>query len=226
GVARRTRPSRRARAVAVPAVVPGLGRYGGCPPGRVARRADGDALRADGSAVDGAPGQGCAHALPRCAMLAVLSARMSDRPCLPARHRPRERCLEREGGRRDMSTVLHTESSPGLGGQEIRTLHEARWTAARGWRVILACRPDGLLLERARHMGIEAVALPMKKPWDVRAMARLLGLIRRERVSIVHTHSSVDAWLAGVAARAGRVPVVRTRHVSIAIRRGFNPVYT
>jgi glycosyltransferase involved in cell wall biosynthesis len=125
-----------------------------------------------------------------------------------------------------MNTVLHTEASPGLGGQEIRTLHEARWTAERGWRVLLACQPDGLLFERARQAGLEAVALPMRVAWDVRAMGRLLRLIRRERISIVHTHSSVDAWVAGLAARAVGVPVVRTRHVSIAIRRGFNPVYT
>ncbi len=42
----------------------------------------------------------------------------------------------------------------------------------------------------------------------------------------MHTHSSVDGWLGGLAARAARVPVVRTRHVSIPVRRGFNPVYT
>lgn len=35
-------------------------------------------------------------------------------------------------------TVLHTEASPGLGGQEVRTLNESRWTAERGWRVLLA----------------------------------------------------------------------------------------
>ena len=57
-------------------------------------------------------------------------------------------------------------------------------------------------------------------------MRRLVGLIRPERVSIVHTHSSVDGWVGGVAARVARVPVVRTRHVSIPIRRGWNPVYT
>jgi glycosyltransferase involved in cell wall biosynthesis len=125
-----------------------------------------------------------------------------------------------------VNTVLHTESSPGLGGQEIRTLHEARWTAERGWRVILACEPGGPLLEHARRAGLHAVPIPMKAAWDVRAVARLLRLIRRERVSIVHTHSSVDAWVAGMAARSAGVPVVRTRHVSIAIRRGFNPVYT
>jgi glycosyltransferase involved in cell wall biosynthesis len=125
-----------------------------------------------------------------------------------------------------MKTVLHTESSPGLGGQEIRTLAEARWTAARGWRVILACQPGGRLLERAREAGIEAMPLAMRGPWDARALLALLRLIRREGVSVVHAHSSVDAWLGGMAARAARVPVVRTRHVSIPIRRGWNPVYT
>jgi glycosyltransferase involved in cell wall biosynthesis len=125
-----------------------------------------------------------------------------------------------------MRTVLHTESSPGLGGQEIRTLHEARWTAERGWRVILACQPHGRLLERARQLGLEAVALAMRGAWDLGAVARLVRLIRHERVSVVHTHSSVDAWIGGMAARASRAPVVRTRHVSIGIRRGFNPVYT
>ena len=124
-----------------------------------------------------------------------------------------------------MNTVLHTEASPGLGGQEVRTLNEARWTAERGWRVLLACQPDGRLLERAREAGVEAVPVRMRGPLDPRGLAALVRLIRRERVSLVHTHSSIDAWLGGMAARLCRVPVVRTRHVSIAIRRGPNPVY-
>lgn len=124
-----------------------------------------------------------------------------------------------------MKTVLHTEASPGLGGQEVRTLNEARWTVERGWRVLLACQPDGRLLERARAAGLETAPLRMAGAFDPRALARLVRLIRRERVSLVHTHSSVDAWLGGMAARLCRVPVVRTRHVSIAIRRGPNPVY-
>jgi glycosyltransferase involved in cell wall biosynthesis len=124
-----------------------------------------------------------------------------------------------------MRTVLHTEASPGLGGQEVRTLNEARWTAERGWRVLLACQPGGLLLARARAAGLETVPIRMRGPLDPRALAGLVRLIRRERVSLVHTHSSIDAWLGGLAARLCRIPVVRTRHVSIAIRRGLNPVY-
>ncbi len=125
-----------------------------------------------------------------------------------------------------MRTVLHTESSPGLGGQEIRTLNEARWIAERGWRVIVAGAPHGRLLARAREAGLEVAPVAMRRAWDVRAIARLAALIRRERVSLVHTHSSVDGWTGGLAARAAGVPVIRTRHVSIPVRRGFNPVYT
>ncbi|MBI4241717.1 MAG: glycosyltransferase, partial [Candidatus Rokubacteria bacterium] len=58
------------------------------------------------------------------------------------------------------------------------------------------------------------------------AVARLAGAIGREGVALVHTHSSVDAWVAGMAARLKRVPVIRSRHVSIPIRRSWNPVYS
>ena len=125
-----------------------------------------------------------------------------------------------------MRTVLHTESSPGLGGQEVRTLSEARWTAERGWRVLLAGQPGGRLVEHGRMAGLEAVGVRMRGAWDLTAVCALQRLIRRERVSIVHTHSSVDGWVGGLAARAAAVPVVRTRHVSIRIRRRWNPVYS
>jgi glycosyltransferase involved in cell wall biosynthesis len=126
-----------------------------------------------------------------------------------------------------MRTLLHLESSPGLGGQEIRTLAEARWTAERGWRVLIAGQPAGQLCARARGVpGVEVIAVSMRGAWDPRALVALVRLIRRERVDIVHTHSSVDAWLGGLAARLAGVPVVRTRHVSIPIRQRWNPVYS
>jgi glycosyltransferase involved in cell wall biosynthesis len=125
-----------------------------------------------------------------------------------------------------VNTVLHTESSLGLGGQEIRTLTEARWMVERGWRVIVAGQPGGRFYERAQRDGLEAVVVPMRSAWDARAVHALQRLIARERVGVVHTHSSIDGWLGGMAARLARVPVVRTRHVSIPIRRGWNPVYT
>ena len=157
---------------------------------------------------------------------ALLSRRMSHRAWLSSRHRGGRRRAAGAARRRGMRTVLHTESSPGLGGQEIRTLNEARWIGERGWRVIVAGQPEGRFVTRAREAGLETAPLRMRSPWDLSAVARLTRLIRGEGVSVVHTHSSVDGWLGGLAARAARVPVVRTRHVSIPVRRGFNPVYT
>jgi glycosyltransferase involved in cell wall biosynthesis len=124
-----------------------------------------------------------------------------------------------------VKTVLHTESSPGLGGQEVRTITEARWTRERGWRVLVAGQPGGRFVERARDAGLETFAVRMRGAWDLPAAWTLACIIRRAKVDIVHTHSSIDAWVGGLAARLAAIPVVRTRHVSIRIRRRLNPVY-
>lgn len=41
--------------------------------------------------------------------------------------------------------------------------------------------------------------------------------MRERGVALVHTHSSVDSWLGGLAAKSLRLPVVRSRHVTIPI---------
>src|SRR3990172_6596191 len=78
----------------------------------------------------------------------------------------------------------------------------------------------------AAAVGVPAFPVRMKRAWDLFAVQRLVALIPGERVDLVNTHSSVDAWLGGMAARLARIPVVRSRHVSIPIRRRLNPVYT
>jgi len=124
-----------------------------------------------------------------------------------------------------MLTILHTEASPGWGGQEIRILTEACAFAKRGFRVILACQPESPLAGAARREGLPVRPLPMRSAVDVLACSQLRRLMRSERVDLVHTHSSIDAWLAGFAARSLRLPVVRSRHVSIPVKRERNFVY-
>src|SRR2546426_289625 len=124
-----------------------------------------------------------------------------------------------------MRTVLHTESSHGHGGQEIRTLAEARWLLGHGWGVLIACQPDSPLLTEARSSQIPVEAVRMRSATDVGAIVRLRRIVRERGVSLVHTHSSVDSWLAGMAARSLGRPVVRSRHVSIPIRRRRALVY-
>jgi len=123
-------------------------------------------------------------------------------------------------------TVLHTESSLGWGGQEVRIVTEATWLRERGVRVVLAAQPGSRVRAEALRVALETAAVAMRGAWDVPAVLRLARVIRREKVDLVHTHSSIDAWVGGAAARLARVPVVRSRHVSIPIRAGLNPVYT
>jgi glycosyltransferase involved in cell wall biosynthesis len=124
-----------------------------------------------------------------------------------------------------MRTVLHTESSQGHGGQEIRTIAEVRWLLGHGWGALIACQPDSPLFAEAKASGLPVEAIRMRSATDIGAVLRLRRLMRERDVSVVHTHSSVDSWLAGAAAKSLGRPVIRTRHVSIPIGRRRALVY-
>ena len=88
----------------------------------------------------------------------------------------------------------------------------------RGYHVTLACAECHSDHRAAlQRMGVRLVQLPMKRLLsplaDVRALAALVRLIRRERFQVVHTHMSKGALLGGIAARiAGAPVVVNTAH--------------
>lgn len=124
-----------------------------------------------------------------------------------------------------MRMILHTESSLGLGGQEMRIVTEARWLLANGWAGLIACQPESRLLVEARAAGLPVAIVTMRGPLDLRAMAALGRLMKEHRVALVHTHSSIDSWVATLAAKALSLPVVRSRHVSIPIPRRRALVY-
>ncbi len=119
-----------------------------------------------------------------------------------------------------MLTILHTESSSGWGGQENRTLHECVGLKKTfNERVIILCRPDSKLRERGAQAGIEVRTHRLKASHDIGAIGFITGLIKKERVDVVVTHSGVDSFLAGIAARLSmrRPVVVRTRHLALPI---------
>ena len=124
------------------------------------------------------------------------------------------------------STIVHTEWSKGWGGQETRIVSEALGVSARGHRVVIVARPECQILVRARAAGLTTYALPMRNGFDPRAIAALGRIIRRERADIVNTHSSVDSWVGGFAAKLTRTTLIRTRHLSAPWRRHpLNLVY-
>lgn len=118
--------------------------------------------------------------------------------------------------------LLHTEASPGFGGQELRILREAEGMRARGHNVILAVQKGGGLVEPARLAGFQVYEVPFKKSKAIPVLYFLLRLIRKHRIEILNTHSSIDAWLGGIAGKLSGIKVIRTRHLSTPIRAGLN----
>lgn len=118
--------------------------------------------------------------------------------------------------------ILHLEASPGWGGQEIRVLREAEGMRTRGNDVILGVMQGGGLIQEGCKAGFTVYPLNFNKAHWPSCLFQVLSLIRRHRIDLVNTHSSLDAWIGGIAARIAGVPIVRTRHLSTLIKPGWN----
>lgn len=120
--------------------------------------------------------------------------------------------------------ILHTESSHGWGGQEIRILTEARGMQDRGHEVMIATTGNAELLPAAAKLGLPTAVLPMRR----KGIPELLGVrawlaANHGRFDVINTHSSTDSWLVALSRLtiAGCPPILRTRHVSTVVNTSF-----
>lgn len=113
--------------------------------------------------------------------------------------------------------ILHTEWSKGWGGQEIRILGESQALIEAGHTVQIAAQPDGLLFQKAKEAGISVHPVRMHKGIAITSLLQLIRIIRKEQINIVHTHSSVDARIGGLAGRLTGRAIIRSRHLSTPI---------
>ena len=120
--------------------------------------------------------------------------------------------------------ILHTEAAAGWGGQEIRVFQETLLLLERGYRVSLICQADSPLETNCRSISnsrFHFKSIPMKKVMNLEAFVALYRYVSKNNFDIIHTHSSVDSWLGGIVGKLSKVPVVRTRHVSLPVKDFF-----
>ena len=118
--------------------------------------------------------------------------------------------------------IVHSESSCGWGGQEVRVLEEAAGMLGRGHRVTLLCAREARIFEEAGRRGVPAAALPIARK-SLRGLAAMRDWLARNRCDVLNSHSSTDSWLAALAL-AGMRPrpaLVRTRHISAPVPDNF-----
>lgn len=119
--------------------------------------------------------------------------------------------------------ILHTEWSDGWGGQERRIMSDLTGMAQRGHRVFLVTRRHARIGEEASRAGIPVYYLPLRSNLDLVSVARLAWRLRTLRIDVVNTHSGVDSWIGGLAAKLARTPaLVRTRHLHLPLKRNWH----
>lgn len=133
-------------------------------------------------------------------------------------------------------TLLQVVPELETGGAEQSALEIARAVVRAGGRALVASR-GGRMVSRLEADGGELVAMPAhsKNPLVMLgSAARLVDLIRREKVSLVHARSRAPAFPALWAAHATKTPFVATYHgiykapggVKGGLKRWYNAVMT
>jgi glycosyltransferase involved in cell wall biosynthesis len=115
--------------------------------------------------------------------------------------------------------ILQTETLRGWGGQQNRVLAESVGLNERGHKVVIACRQGSILSEKAKQAGIKVYELNMVKQGHLTNIPKLIGIIKNEGVDLVSTHSSVDSWAGGLAARLSGRRLIRFRQNLYTIGR-------
>ncbi|MBI2447861.1 MAG: glycosyltransferase family 4 protein [Candidatus Omnitrophica bacterium] len=101
-----------------------------------------------------------------------------------------------------------------LGGAQQNTLYTVEHLDKDKFDVTLICGSGGLLDEESDKKGVRVIFIPSLKarriiPWfDIIAFLKLWRICKKERFTIVHTHSSKAGILGRWAARLAGVPVL------------------
>jgi glycosyltransferase involved in cell wall biosynthesis len=129
-------------------------------------------------------------------------------------------------------TLLQVTPELETGGAEQTTLDVSRAVIAAGGRSLVASR-GGRMAARLQADGGVLVTLPMqsKNPATILLNAqRLAGVVRAERVSLIHARSRAPAFSAYLAARMTGVPFLATYHgvyqAKGPVKRWYNAIMT
>ena len=114
--------------------------------------------------------------------------------------------------------ILQINTERGWRGGEQQTLHLAGGLA-ESHRVVVVGIEGGDLVERALCAGLETATVPSDR--GLGGVRALRALVRSMRPRIVHAHASKSHQLARLATVGSGLPLVVTRRVAFALKRGL-----
>lgn len=122
-------------------------------------------------------------------------------------------------------SVLHVNTERTWRGGEQQTLYLLDGLKKRGYTTLLVAKEGGEMEKRARDHGHEVVTMRMRGEIDFSVPARMISLIKKHKINILHAHTShAHAYiqLAALPMRKRKPAVVVHRRVDFSIfRRSF-----
>lgn len=113
--------------------------------------------------------------------------------------------------------ILELESSKGWGGQEKRTVRLVNSLDKNKFKVYWAVSKDSKLFQNRENINAEFIPIEMKKSYDIKAIKKVIDLIKKYNIDIISTHSGKDAWVGAIARLFTKAKVIRTRHLQTPI---------
>lgn len=122
----------------------------------------------------------------------------------------------RQGRAGNLVKILHVITRSEIGGAQV-VVRELVRNLPAGYLPLVAAGEHGYLEEECARLGVQFHLVPglvrnINPLSDVSALFRLIGLIRREKIDIVHAHTSKAGVLARVACWLTGTPSVFTAH--------------
>ncbi|MGE5607226.1 MAG: glycosyltransferase family 4 protein, partial [Bacteroidota bacterium] len=118
--------------------------------------------------------------------------------------------------------ILQINSAKNWGGGEVYTINLCQKLIAKGYNVMLACRPGSDISRIALKNGITLLELPLTGAVDFRSAWKLSQYCRKNGIDIVHVHLARDYWIARyLKAILPGIHLVFTRHLLNPIRSTF-----
>ncbi|MDR2530015.1 MAG: polysaccharide pyruvyl transferase CsaB [Oscillospiraceae bacterium] len=115
--------------------------------------------------------------------------------------------------------ILMTTMALDLGGAETHIVELAKELVRRGHSVAVASN-GGRYVETLESFGVRHYSVPMhrRSPACMAISAfKLVGIIRRERPDLVHSHARIPAMISGLVCALARVPMVTTTHYAFEV---------
>ncbi len=98
-------------------------------------------------------------------------------------------------------SVLYTDSSMNIGGQELQALQQIISLNQVGFKVTLLCKPHSAILKRAKEQGITVEEIPFRNVFHLTSFKKVLRMIRKEKPIAIFSHGSRDALICALIAR-------------------------